>query len=385
VCDVSYDLTDSDPRPGYMQVANLTWGPNVLDGNFNESVIEGYAVFQVDPDRSQTCNVGNLQHSADLNHVDLQYALSVIPKRGAQAKALDGMSAACNCHNDIYSVQLSWKLPDDLSSVRLMISPVTAAGDVLPVGLTTGIVEDSAASTTARSTAGMSTTIEGSLSMDVSNASAFVANPQVKLAVAKGIANTAGVPAEWVDVELQLQRRRLGSGVRKLQGVGTVLVNYAITVPAGAASQGQDTASSVLSSLQSTSPAAMTAAVTDALNERVGNGAFEVVVTAMSPPSVRASGTTTTLSQRSGGARAIPTGEVEDEERKGGFFVVVGIFVSVVTLCICCIIAACVIKGRNPPAVQVYEINDVRSSEENDLRGAAAGQDAPPSSFSACQ
>jgi len=384
VCGVKYDLIDSDPRPGYVRVANLTWGPNVLDGNFNESVIQSYAVFQVDPGRSETCNVGAPQHTADLNHVDLQYALSVIPKRAVQVRAPDGMSAGCNCLNDVYSVPLSWKLPADLSTVRLMISPVTAAGDVLPVGLTTGIIEDSAVSTTMDSAGGMSTTIEGSMEMQVSNASAFVSNPQVKVAIAKGIADTAGVPAQWVSVQLQLQTRRLGIGIRKLQGAGTVLVNYVITVPASAAGQNSSSSvSNVLSSLQNAQPAALTAAVTSALNEQVGTGAFDVQVTNVSAPIVRSSGATATTVMPTAApskAREKPAEEEEEDESNSG--AVAGIVVGVLlALCCCCVIAAVVGKvmydKRQAAAVQVYEINEVHVND--DLRGAAAGQDVPPS------
>jgi len=353
-----------------------------LDGSFNESVIQSYAVFQVDPGRSETCNVGTLQHAADLNHVDLKYAVTVIPKRETQATAPDGMSAACNCQNDVYSVQLSWKLPENFSEIRLMISPVTVAGDVLPIGLTTSIIEDhiqnTAVSTTVGSTGEASTKIEGSLSMQVSNASEFVANPKVKSAIAKGIADTVNVPAPWVAVELTASTL-LGNGDRRLQGVGTVLVNYVITIPSSAAGQNTGSASSVLSSLQNAQPAALTSAVTAALDESVGAGAFNVVVTAISPPTVRAPGTTTTISPRSGGTRAVPNEEEEETSNAGA---VAGIVIAVLVGCLCCCAVAAlvgkIVHDRRQAAVQVYEINEVRGNEVSELRGAAAGHDAPP-------
>jgi len=371
VCGVRHDLVDGDPRPGFIQVSNLTWGPNVLDGKFNESIIQSYAVFQVDPDRSQTCNAGTLQHAADLNHVDLQYALLVAPKREAQATASDGMSASCSCQDDVYSLQVSWRLPQGLSAVRLMISPVTTAGDVLPLGLTTGVIEDFVVTTGPPGRA--STTVEGSLSMQVSNAAAFVTDPQVKLAVADGIATQFGVPRAWVEVDLQLVDRRLGVGTRRLQGDGTVQVNYIISVPATADAQGAQSVSSIVSSIEDTQPAAITATMTNAISSRLGTDSFSVAVTNISPPTVHTIATTPAPSPAaSQGRGGIHVGPIEAEDDTDNTGVVVGAVVGTLLVLCCCFVVAAVVGNfiYNRSTAKVYEINE--------LRDAAAQQDLPP-------
>jgi len=262
VCGVKYDLVDGDVRPGYAQV-EITWGPNTYQGEFNESIIRSYAIFQVDADRGQVCSQGSDQHSHDLTHVDLQQALKEVPKRSNQALAPDGSASECMCRNDIYSTQVSWQLPDGVSAVRLMVSPVTTEGEVLPLGLTTGIVQD-VLPTTTTAKAGATTTVAklmpksrivGNIVMKVENVQAFISDPVVKQGIKNSVASMAGVPASYVTVTLTAARRLRGlndeADERRLQTAGSVNVEFTIDIPAGASTS----ASSVQNSIASTQPA----------------------------------------------------------------------------------------------------------------------------------
>jgi len=228
-----------------------------------------------------------------------------------------------------------------------------------------------------------STRVEGSLSMQVSNASAFVINPQVKLALAEGIAKGFGVPASWVDVDLLLGSMRLGVGIRKLQGEGTVVVSYVITVPATADAQDASIISSIVSSIQNAQPAALTVVMTNALSAHLGTGAFDIVVTNIAAPIVHAPATNpATTPAASQGRDVTRDAQSEAEEVTDNTGVVVGAVVAaLLVLCCCCVIIAVVgnivYKGRE---TRVCEISEVRDNEANELRNAASLQDLPPAS-----
>jgi len=158
VCGVKDNLIDEDPTPGHVEV-EVTWGPNTYQGEVNETFVQSYAIFQVDAERGQVCSAGTSHDVEKLTYVDLQKALIVVNKSLDQAVAPKGTASACMCRKDVYSTNLSWLMPNGTSAVRLMVSPVMTTGEVLPLGLITGILKDAVNATTTTTASTTATTI----------------------------------------------------------------------------------------------------------------------------------------------------------------------------------------------------------------------------------
>lgn len=326
VCGVKYDLVDTDATSGKATVT-LTWGPNTHQGKFNESIIRGYAIFQVDADRGQVCSVGSNEHANDLKHVDLSQAIKEVPKRTSQDVAADGEDVCCV--DNVYSETLSWTLPAGVSAVRLMISPVTTEGDVLPLGLTTGIMEDSTTPVTTTAAPVTTTTlpkarIVGKIVMQVADVAAFMADPTVKTAMAASIASMAGpgVKPEWVTVIITAARRLRGLNdeeyKRRLAG-GGVNIEYTIDIPQGATVE----ASSITNAIKSTSPAAFLATVKAELTA-AGSTQTVTSVESISAEEVDLTGTPKPRA-------AAPVVEEDDGAPVAG--IVIGVLVAVFCVC----------------------------------------------------
>lgn len=326
VCGVKYDLVDADSRPTFAKV-DLTWGPNTYEGQFNESLIKSYAIFQVDADSGQVCSVGDGQHADGLKHVDLQQALMEVPKRASgDARAPDGAASHCMCPTELYSAEVSWQMPSGVSEVRLMVSPVTTAGEVLPLGVTTGVVTDvSTAKPVAR--------VTGSMTLTVANASAFISDPKAKQGIANSIAQTAGVPSQFVTVTLSIARRlrgvydmdderRLSSGVK---------VDFSIDIPEGSTVS----ADTVHNNVANTQPEAFKAIVNNQLSALGSQQAIESVspivasqVSLTPAPTPAPVPSTPAPPPKS---RGTPVVEEEDDTPVAG--IVVGVLVGICCLC----------------------------------------------------
>jgi len=329
VCGLKYDVVDSDGRSGYAKV-DLTWGPNTYQGKFNEAIIRGYAIFQVDADRGQSCSPGSDQHSDDLKHVDLNNSLVEIPKRSNQSQAADGSEKGCGACPNVYSTTVNWQMPSGVTAVRLMVSPVTDAGEVLPLGLTTGIVTDVTvpptqapmpAPTTATSPKGR---IVGKIVMKVANVIAFINDSKVNQGMQNSIASMAKVLPSYVKVTLSAARRLRGphdeADGRRLQA-GKVNVDFTIDIPAGATVS----ASAVQSNIAKVEPAAFKAIVNKELQKLGSNQVIEEVKNieamevAVVPPG--------------GSSRVIATDDDDNDDGRRIAGIVVGVLVGV-----CCIV-----------------------------------------------
>jgi len=334
VCGLKYDLVDNDLRPGFASV-QLTWGPNTYEGKFNESLIQGYAIFQVDADRGQTCSAGSKQHANDLKHVELNSSLvPMIPKRSNQSGvAEDGSQAGCSTCANVYSKSISWQLPSGVSSVRLMVSPVTDKGEVLHLGLTTGIVIDKSPAPTPAQPSPLpapppATTpakrIVGKIVMTVADVDAFIKDPKVKQGLQNSIATTAGVQASYVTVILTAGRRLRGpqdEPEKRRLAAGAVNVDYTINIPAGAAVS----AANVQNAMATVTPAAFQAVVNGEL-QKLGSTQVVQGVQSITAKEVAVGGAT----------RSIATDDDDDDGLSGG--AIAGIVIGVL-LGVCCIAA----------------------------------------------
>merc|ERR1719476_577987 len=108
--------------------------------------------------------------------------------------------------------------------------------------------------------------------MQVSNASAFVSDPKVAVAIGKEISGIAKVPANWTTVQLSLIRRRLLEATeRRLQsGTGAIQVSYEILVPTSAASSSAGNVAAFSSLLASAKPAFVPTLFQNAVNSALG-------------------------------------------------------------------------------------------------------------------
>mmetsp|Transcript_28356 Transcript_28356/g.61903 ORF Transcript_28356/g.61903 Transcript_28356/m.61903 type:complete len:171 (+) Transcript_28356:3-515(+) len=121
--------------------------------------------------------------------------------------------------------------------------------------------------------------VTGSLTMNVSNPAAFIADPKVKLAIAVAMAKKAGVASSRVIVTLSLQEgRRLDNHLEGGSASGEVLVSYRITVPASSASSAQ----TIREDLSATSPEAMTTLIVEAMAEEGISESYTVAVLVIS-------------------------------------------------------------------------------------------------------
>jgi len=145
------------------------------------------------------------------------------------------------------------------------------------------------ASPTAKSNSSVQTSVvvAGSFALTVANASAFIADADVKLALAGGIAEQAGVDVSLVVVTLSLGARRLSQiDVRRLgaHSMKTVNVAYTITVTQAASA-----------ALQTKMAAVTKSALTTTMNAKLAaknKANFVVTVSSVTAPTVTAVTTT---------------------------------------------------------------------------------------------
>lgn len=123
--------------------------------------------------------------------------------------------------------------------------------------------------------------VSGELTMQVTNPTAFVNDPNAVIAIEEGIENVTGVPSEYIDLDLYVPERRLGS--RALQQSGTVIVTYVITVGSDAPATVAVTGSDIGNVMQASNIAQVSAAISRKVVETFGNNDFNVVVSGVTP------------------------------------------------------------------------------------------------------
>lgn len=123
ICDMAaFQYNDSDNRPGIFAVS-LEFGPNVLDGMIDETIVTGYLVYLVDNCSRQ-----------------LGDYVAVVEKQATSVGEI------C-CQRNAYSVDIVAVLPENVSAhdVALMVVPNTTVG-ALSVGMRTDRIIDNNAS-----------------------------------------------------------------------------------------------------------------------------------------------------------------------------------------------------------------------------------------------
>jgi len=226
--------------------------------------------------------------------------------------------------------------------------------------------------TTTTSTAEPAAVIRGSMELDLgtANVTEFAADPEVKDAVARSLAQHLGVPAEYLEVILTVvPERRLdpvSDGARRLSG-GKVRVDYIIRLPVDAPATVSD-AATITSQLQAaTASSEMTELISSSVDEVAGAGRYTVTVAAMSVPTVeifQAETSTTT-------ATAAPSTS-QAEEGGSGAGVAVGATLGTLSAVGLGAGVGYYLWRRNQPdsdAVQPYKVQD------DALRGAGEADD----------
>jgi hypothetical protein len=117
--------------------------------------------------------------------------------------------------------------------------------------------------------------------MQVTNPTTFVNDPNAVIAIEEGIENVTGVPSEYIDLDLYVPERRLGS--RALQQSGIVIVTYVITVGSDAPATVAVTGSDIGNVMQASNIAQVSAAISRKVVETFGNNDFNVVVSGVTP------------------------------------------------------------------------------------------------------
>lgn len=115
-CHISMHVADVDRRAGYFQ-GTIEWGPNMIDGIVNETLIDRYFVLIVD-----SCNV----------------VLSVVgmkPKRG-------DVPAAC-CLVDAYQLTFATQLPDNYDRFTVMAVKDGSPSFIVQGGVSSARIVDS--------------------------------------------------------------------------------------------------------------------------------------------------------------------------------------------------------------------------------------------------
>jgi len=130
--------------------------------------------------------------------------------------------------------------------------------------------------------------VTGKMELSVSDPDGFIANAEAKAAVRRACATLAGVPESYITV--MLSRTNAGGSLRRLS-TGSVLVIYSISIPEG---EGVSvTGLQVQTSLAGWSAMQINDAISLEVDASVGNGAYSIVVTSVSPPSLTIAVTTT--------------------------------------------------------------------------------------------
>jgi len=119
------------------------------------------------------------------------------------------------------------------------------------------------------------------------DATAFVADPNVLRVVTASIAEISGVQEDDVTVTFNIETRRLRGNVGRNLQTANILASYIITAP-------QDTdVASIANAINATTPDTLTATLSEALDEALGRGTFIVIVVSRSDPATTTEATTT--------------------------------------------------------------------------------------------
>jgi len=133
------------------------------------------------------------------------------------------------------------------------------------------------------------TIILGSLGMAVPDADAFLSDTVAQQAVKDGIADTAGVPTDYVTIDVAKTRRLNGEHKRRLAGTA-ITVTYTITLPLSVSSA---TAAAASAKMKAVTPAQLTTTIATKVTA-VKGASFIVSVTSKAAPTVAKMAITTT-------------------------------------------------------------------------------------------
>lgn len=312
---------DEDTREGFLRTV-IEFGPNILNGLVDETGISGYSIYMV--------NNCHEKLSSRLAHVN-------ITNHTYTGRAVRD---PCSCPSSTYRVEVATQLPSGQSQraqVRLMVVPMTLRGTDLPMGVSTGALQDSftsSASTVIRTKAAVtqlstgtipsrrtestatdslwenngdenttltSTTtttpavaalIRGSFDLDFNDtaaAAAFIEDAKARDAVSESISNLTGVPTYNVEVTLTLISRRLpinssNETLDQTSNASKVQVGYVITLVGKAAAP---TATDVSAALLAAGEEELTKLLEENLVQKVGPGVYQVKVVSLSTPRVQ--------------------------------------------------------------------------------------------------
>jgi len=318
VCSHPVLTTDSDSRANYFS-GQISFGQNQVGGTIAEGSISAYKVFLVDKDMNQLATAGQVSKNSSL-------------------------SSTC-CDENAYVVSISGlALPS--GTVGMTVNPVDSSNVVIPLGRYANVVDVLPVTTTVTTTVTAGATssppqgsgpkdtyVAGTMGLSVSNATAFVADPNAKMAVKKGIANVLSVLEQRVSVTLTASRRLselwdlLEAEVRRLST--SVTVNYEVLVPAGAPAADVTSVTDKLSN--SSTSNLLTSAITTQVDQLIGSGLYNVTVASLPTPGVvvRLASTTTTPAGSSTGATTggdgVAAGTPGLRQSPGVFMMILGV------------------------------------------------------------
>lgn len=127
--------------------------------------------------------------------------------------------------------------------------------------------------------------ISGNLTMLVSNQDAFIADPQVRMAVASSIATLADVPVSYVSVTLAFASRRLLSIARSLRRLTSVVVaSYTIDLPPDPQVDMAVLVAGIRASIVNATIDQVQSLIIAQLDAVVGSGVYNVTVQQVSVP-----------------------------------------------------------------------------------------------------
>ncbi|KAL9139357.1 putative tandem protein 18 [Amphidinium carterae] len=353
-----------------------------------EDSIVGYAVFLVSAS----------QHDGPFY---LDNSISFISKADAREHVSVDPVSNCGCPEGAYTLEVEAALPSDIGDFVFMVAPVLADSHVLPLGVTTSILQDATTTTTTQvsvttnaatstmtsattvtttevvSSATTTSSLRGSSSstttttttvttttttlsgdssttspladevtftvyMTVNNSDGFSVDDGVLQALVETFASALDVPASYVEVSVVLLRR-LATVSRLLTSSGNVRIDITVTVPAG-------TGEPIANNVTQLTEEVVEAAVVEGL-ENVGIDSslyLPILVEQISEPSVSLATTTSSSGVTEGSTSSTtPESSSGDSSAGGSGAIIAAIavpvaFVLLVPLCV----GACYVQRK---------------------------------------
>jgi len=291
VCSLDLSAVDSDPRAGYIRTS-LSFGPNIFiqdscdspsmgpsleptmgpflptfssspslgpsggpESTFDSEVAfsssQGQFQSDFEPSSGPVCKSASVYEDSIVGYAVflvsshqqgqpfyLDNSIAFIPKATSAAHAGADVDpfTNCGCPEAAYSVEVEAALPsaaDYGDAFVFMVAPVLPDGEVVPIGVSSSLLQDVTVSTTTTTTREYAVvTLTGEISASVSDCEAYIANAQVQEAWDATIVELAQCPEEWVETALSCVGGALTEGERILtEEPGNLLVEYTIEIP----------------------------------------------------------------------------------------------------------------------------------------------------------